>query len=52
MQLDPHFSYAHCLSGHEYVEIEDFEQAKKCYTEALRTNSRHYTAWWGLGNIH
>jgi anaphase-promoting complex subunit 3 len=34
------------------VEIEEFESAKKCYTEALRTNSRHYTAWWGLGNIH
>lgn len=51
IQLNPFFAYAHSLSGHEYVEIEDFEQAKKCYGEALKTEERHYTAWWGLGNI-
>lgn len=51
IQLNPFFAYAHSLSGHEYVEIEDFEQAKKCYREALKAEERHYTAWWGLGNI-
>lgn len=49
--MNPFFAYAHSLSGHEYVEIEDFEQAKKCYGEALKADKRHYTAWWGLGNI-
>lgn len=51
IQLDVFFSYAHTLSGHEYVENEDFEQAKKCYQEATKTDDRHYNAWWGLGNI-
>lgn len=31
IQLDVSFSYAHTLSGHEYVDNEDFEQATKCY---------------------
>jgi len=33
------------------VDNEDFEQAKKCYQEALKADERHYNAWWGLGNI-
>jgi len=31
IQLDSHHAYAHTLSGHEYVENEDFDQARKCY---------------------
>jgi len=52
IQLDVYFSYAHTLSGHEYVDNEDFEQAKKCFQEALKADDRHYNAWWGLGNIY
>ena len=33
------------------MDNEDFEQAKKCYEEALKADERHYNAWWGLGNI-
>ena len=51
IQLDVSFSYAHTLSGHEYVDNEDFEQATKCYNQALNFDKRHYNAWWGLGNI-
>jgi anaphase-promoting complex subunit 3 len=31
IQLNPNFSYAHTLSGHEYVSNEDFDSARKCY---------------------
>lgn len=52
IQLDVFFSYAHTLSGHEYVENEDFEAARKCYSEAIKSDDRNYIAWWGLGNIY
>mmetsp|Transcript_19242 Transcript_19242/g.32776 ORF Transcript_19242/g.32776 Transcript_19242/m.32776 type:complete len:129 (-) Transcript_19242:504-890(-) len=51
VQHDPYFSYAHTLCGHEFLENEDFEQAKKCYLDALKADERHYNAWFGLGNI-
>lgn len=51
IQLDSSFSYAHTLSGHEHVENEAFEEAKKCYQQALNSDDRQYNAWWGLGNI-
>mmetsp|Transcript_5885 Transcript_5885/g.9534 ORF Transcript_5885/g.9534 Transcript_5885/m.9534 type:complete len:151 (+) Transcript_5885:1847-2299(+) len=51
IQQDAYFYYAHTLCGHEYVENEDFDQAKKCYGDAIRANERHATAWFGLGNI-
>ncbi len=51
IQLDPQFSYAYTLSGHECVANEDFDQAKKMYQQAISTDERHYNAWWGLGNI-
>ena len=44
-------AYAHTLAGHEYVANEDFEKAKRCFQMALIADSRHYNAWWGLGNI-
>ena len=52
IQLDVFFAYAHTLSGHEYIENEDFDKAHKCYQDALRADQRHYNAWWGLGNIY
>lgn len=51
IQLNPHFSYAHCLCGHEYVYNEDWQKAKKCFDMALTWDFRNYSAWWGLGNI-
>jgi anaphase-promoting complex subunit 3 len=52
IQIDPSFTYAYTLSGHEYVSNEDFEKAVACYRHAIRTNSRHYQAWYGLGTIY
>jgi len=31
IQLNPKYAYAHTLCGHEYIQNEDFESAKKCY---------------------
>ncbi|KAF1784084.1 Ankyrin repeat-containing domain [Phytophthora cactorum] len=42
----PSFTYAYTLSGHEYVANEDFEKAVNCYRHAIRTDSRHYNAWY------
>lgn len=52
LQLDPHFTYAHTLCGHEYVAMEDFEEGLMCYRKAIRLDSRHYNAWYGLGTIY
>lgn len=32
--------------------MEDFENGVKCYQAALRIDSRHYNAWYGLGMIY
>lgn len=51
IQLNQNFSYAHTLSGHEFVANEDFDNGIKCYREAIKADETHYNAWWGLGNI-
>lgn len=30
---------------------EDFTKAKRAFEQALTHDVRHYSAWWGLGNI-
>ncbi|KAL7467940.1 hypothetical protein ACHAXS_008169 [Conticribra weissflogii] len=52
IQLDPYYTYAHTLCGHEYMSNEDFEKAISCYRDAIRVDSRHYNAWYGLGAIY
>lgn len=52
IQLNPAFTYAYTLSGHEYVANEDFDKAINCYRHAIRTDPRHYNAWYGLGTIY
>ena len=52
IQLDPKYTYAHTLSGHEYFANEDFEKSMNCYRAALRLDSRHYNAWYGLGTVY
>ena len=51
LQLDPHYTYIHTLSGYEYMANEDFDKAIVCFRKALRINERHYNAWYGLGAI-
>jgi anaphase-promoting complex subunit 3 len=52
IQLDPDFTYAHTLSGHEYVANEDFDHAIASFRNAIRIDDRHYNAWNGLGEIY
>lgn len=45
-QIDPHFTYAHTLSGHELVANDDLDKALASYRAAIRTDPRHYNAWY------
>lgn len=44
IQLDPSFTYAHTLSGHECMSNANYEEAQKHFRNALSTNKRHYNA--------
>eukprot|EP00934_Nitzschia_sp_Nitz4_P000813 Nitzschia sp. Nitz4//scaffold50_size126154//50869//51894//NITZ4_003681-RA/size126154-exonerate_protein2genome-gene-0.91-mRNA-1//-1//CDS//3329553686//813//frame0 len=52
LQLDPSFTYTHTLSGYEYMANEDFDKAVACFRSAIRSNERHYNAWYGIGAIY
>ena len=45
LQLDPSFTYAYTLAGHEYFANEDFDKGLQCYRNAMRLDPRHYNAW-------
>lgn len=45
LQLDPSFTYAYTLAGHEYFANEDFDKGLQCYRHAMRLDPRHYNAW-------
>jgi anaphase-promoting complex subunit 3 len=49
IQLDPDFAYAHTLEGHEFASNEEFEKAQTSFRNAIRSDKRHYNAWYGLG---
>ena len=40
IQLNPYYSYAYTLCGHEFVEIENFQQAKVYYLQAIANDER------------
>jgi anaphase-promoting complex subunit 3 len=44
IQVDPYFTYAHTLMGHEYLSNEDMESAAQCFKAAVRIHHRHYNA--------
>lgn len=52
VQVDPSFTYAYTLAGHEHVSNEDFDKATASFRNALRYDDRHYNAWYGLGTIY
>lgn len=51
-QIDPRSAYACTLAGHEYLYLDNYEAAMRCYQDALCRNSRHYNAWFGIGQIY
>ncbi|CAD8211226.1 unnamed protein product [Paramecium pentaurelia] len=52
IQLRKDYSYAYTLSGHEFSQNENFQQAKKSYDTATSLDQRQYNAWWGQGNMY
>jgi len=52
LQIDPFFTYAYTLCGHEHVNNEDMDKAITAFRQALLYNDRHYNAWYGLGSIY
>ena len=51
IQVDAHFAYAHTLCGFEYMLSEDLDKAASCFRGAIRIQSRHYHAWYGLASV-
>jgi len=51
IQVDPDFTYAYTLSGHEYISSENWEKANVNFRTAITLDPRHYNAWYGLGQI-
>ena len=51
-QIKPSFTYGYTLTAHEYVANEDFDKAISCFRKAIKTDSNHYNAWYGLGAIY
>ncbi|XP_064646456.1 cell division cycle protein 27 homolog [Lineus longissimus] len=52
IQVDPTFSYAYTLLGHEYLLTEELDKALSCFRNAIRVDPRKYNAWYGLGMIY
>ena len=51
IHLDPRFTYAYTLLGHEYMGNEEYDKARTAFRNALRTDKHHYNAWYGLGML-
>jgi anaphase-promoting complex subunit 3 len=51
-QVDSMFAYAHTLLGHEYLAVDNAAKALACFRNALKANSRHYNAWYGIGMVY
>ena len=47
-QIDPCFTYAHTLYGHELANNEDLDKAVQSFRHSLLHDDRHYNAWWGI----
>ena len=45
LQLDPTFTYAYTLAGHENLALEQFDKSMACFRNAMRLDPRHYNAW-------
>lgn len=52
IQVQPDFTYAYTLCGHEQVAGDNWDKALAFYRSAIRIDARHYNAWYGLGMIY
>ena len=51
-QVDPDCAYAWTLCGYEAIEMEEYDRAMAFYRTAIRTDTRHYNAWYGMGLVY
>ncbi|EIW70360.1 hypothetical protein TREMEDRAFT_28684 [Tremella mesenterica DSM 1558] len=51
-QVAPGCAYAWTLCGYEAVEMEEYERAVAFFRTAIRTDARHYNAWYGMGLVY
>lgn len=50
--INPRFTYAHTLKGHEYFGNDNYEQALECFRYSLHYDPRHYNALYGIGMVY
>lgn len=50
--IDPSFTYAHTLKGHEYFGTDNYERALDCFRVSLLLDPRHYNAYYGIGMVY
>eukprot|EP00658_Telonema_sp_P-2_P046298 TRINITY_DN3441_c0_g1_i1.p1 TRINITY_DN3441_c0_g1~~TRINITY_DN3441_c0_g1_i1.p1 ORF type:complete len:622 (+),score=153.87 TRINITY_DN3441_c0_g1_i1:166-2031(+) len=52
VQLDPYYSTAYTLCGHEQAANEEHDKSLSYYRNAIRHDERNYKAWFGLGTVY
>lgn len=52
ISIDPKFTYAHTLKGHEYFGTDNYERALDCFRVSLMLDPRHYNAYYGIGMVY
>ncbi|KAJ3038716.1 hypothetical protein HDV00_000376 [Rhizophlyctis rosea] len=52
MQLNTYYDYAYTLLGHEFMAVEDLEQAEQYFMKARSRNPRSFNAWYSLGQVY
>jgi len=52
LKLNPNYSYAWTIMGHENIEMKNSNAAIACYRKATEMNMRDFRAWYGLGQAY
>ncbi|CAG0896042.1 unnamed protein product [Cyprideis torosa] len=52
LKVDPSYTAAWTLMGHEYIEVKNSAAAVQCYRKATEMDPRDYRAWYGLGQAY
>ncbi|XP_020614183.1 cell division cycle protein 23 homolog [Orbicella faveolata] len=52
LKLNPHYTSAWTLMGHEFMERKNTSAAIEAYRKAIEVNYRDYRAWYGLGQTY
>lgn len=51
-QVNPFCAYAYALKGYELLAVHDFTAAVEAFYSAISADTRLYTAYAGLGEVH